>query len=130
MQDLETLEIAREHPYIYRLSSLGIEAQRRWRGVEFAAEVARLLTGGTRDWHLGDHLEQAAARAGLNLAEMEQAIEGGTHHEEIEANQQRLEESGHWGVPTYVFNNEPFFGQDRIDLLRWRLDQHNLSRSE
>jgi 2-hydroxychromene-2-carboxylate isomerase len=24
---------------------------------------------------------------------------------------------GHWGVPTFVFENEPFFGQDRIDLL-------------
>jgi len=22
--------------------------------------------------------------------------------------------SGHWGVPTFVFENEPFFGQDRI----------------
>ena len=25
--------------------------------------------------------------------------------------------SGHWGVPAFVFENEPFFGQDRIDLL-------------
>jgi 2-hydroxychromene-2-carboxylate isomerase len=29
-------------------------------------------------------------------------------------------------VPTFVFNNEPFFGQDRIDLLVWRLRQHGL----
>jgi hypothetical protein len=31
--------------------------------------------------------------------------------------------AGHWGVPTLVFQGEPFFGQDRIDVLRWRLTQ-------
>jgi len=25
------------------------------------------------------------------------------------------------GVPTFVFENEPFSGQDRIDLLIWRM---------
>jgi len=25
-----------------------------------------------------------------------------------------------------VFNGEPFFGQDRIDLLVWRMRQHGL----
>ena len=34
--------------------------------------------------------------------------------------------AGHWGVPTMVFADEPFFGQDRIDLLVWRLRQHGL----
>ena len=27
---------------------------------------------------------------------------------------------------TMVFDGEPFFGQDRIDLLLWRLRQHGL----
>jgi hypothetical protein len=27
-----------------------------------------------------------------------------------------------------VFNNEPFFGQDRIELLRWRLEKNGLQR--
>ena len=44
----------------------------------------------------------------------------------IEASQRALEEAGHWGVPTMVFEGEPFFGQDRIDLLLWRLRQHGL----
>ena len=35
---------------------------------------------------------------------------------EVAANQAALEAAGHWGVPTLVFNGEPFFGQDRIDL--------------
>ena len=36
--------------------------------------------------------------------------------------------SGHWGVPTFVFENEPFFGQDRIDLLIWRMQSKGLTR--
>jgi len=36
--------------------------------------------------------------------------------------------SGHWGVPTFVFENEPFFGQDRIDLLIWRMQSKGLAR--
>jgi 2-hydroxychromene-2-carboxylate isomerase len=129
VQDLKTFEIAKEQPYIYHLSSLGVEAQRRGRGIEFAAQVSSLLFGGTKDWHLGDHLAKASARAGVDLAEMEQAIDGGTHLEEIEANPRRLEESGHWGVPTFVFEGEPFFGQDRIEMLRWRLSQHGLAHA-
>ena len=37
-----------------------------------------------------------------------------------------LEAAGHWGVPTMVFEGEPFFGQDRIDLLIWRMQQRGL----
>jgi 2-hydroxychromene-2-carboxylate isomerase len=128
VQDLKTLKIAAEQPYIYRISSLGVEAQRRGRGVEFAAEASLLIFGGTRDWHQGDHLAGAAARAGLDFAEMVDALESGNHLAEIEANQLALEQSGHWGVPTFVFEDEPFFGQDRIDTLCWRLDQHGLRR--
>ena len=36
--------------------------------------------------------------------------------------------SGHWGVPTFVFENEPFFGQDRIELLIWRMESRGLTR--
>ena len=34
--------------------------------------------------------------------------------------------AGHWGVPTMVFEGEPFFGQDRLDVLLWRLKQNGL----
>ncbi|MDH3644325.1 MAG: 2-hydroxychromene-2-carboxylate isomerase, partial [Gammaproteobacteria bacterium] len=71
VQDLKTFEISAEQPYIYRLSKLGVEAQRRGKGVELAARVSSLLFGGTKDWHLGDHLGEACARAGLSLADME-----------------------------------------------------------
>lgn len=128
VQDMQTLSVAAEQPYIHRLSALGIEAQRRGRGLPFVTEVSALIFGGTPDWDQGEHLAQAAARAGLNLAELEAAIDGGDQLAELEQNQQALTDAGHWGVPTMVVRNEPFFGQDRIDTLRWRLDQYGLAR--
>jgi len=37
------------------------------------------------------------------------------------ANQTAMFTYGHWGVPTYAYNNEPFYGQDRLDQLKWRI---------
>ena len=128
VQNMETLQIADEQPHIFHLTHLGIEAERRGKGIEFAKQVSHLIFGGTRNWHQGRHMTDAAARAGLDLAAMEQALQSGDHGDEVDANQKALEASGHWGVPTFVFRREPFFGQDRIDLLRWRLDQKGLTR--
>ena len=128
VQDLQTLKIAEEQPYIHRLTKLGVEAQRRGKGIEFAKEVSHVIFGGTKDWHLGEHLHNAALAAELDLQAMDHAVEVGDHANEIETNQHELEKSGHWGVPTMVFRGEPFFGQDRIDTLRWRLDKCGIKR--
>jgi 2-hydroxychromene-2-carboxylate isomerase len=127
VQDMQTYRVAAEQPYIHRLTRLGVEAARRGNGPRFAREVSQLIFGGTRDWHLGEHLAGAARRAGLDLAAMEAAIaEPASHDAEIAANQQALAAAGHWGVPTFVFEGEPFFGEDRIDTLRWRLGKAGL----
>jgi len=129
VQDPHSFKIAAVQPYIHRLTYLGVEAERRGHGLAFADEVSRLIFGGTRDWHLGDHLQQAAARAGLDLAQMEAAsADSGSHRAEVEANQEALTHSGHWGVPTFVLEGEAFFGQDRIDTLRWRMEKKGLRR--
>ena len=129
VQDFKTMTVSSEQPYIYRLTKLGVEASRRGKGLDFIHQVADLLFGGTRDWDQGDKLKRAAAKAELNLTELDQAIAAGDHMDEIERNHEALDASGHWGVPTLVYQNEPFFGQDRVDTLRWRLDQRELSRS-
>ena len=123
VQDLETFEVAEEQPYIHRLVGLGVEAERRGKGVDLAYHVSHLIWGGEPGWNEGDRLAEAVAKAGLDLEEMETAIAGYDPMTDIEANQAALEAAGHWGVPTMVFEGEPFFGQDRIDTLRWRLDK-------
>ncbi len=130
VMELETLTISDEQPYIYELSYLGVESQRNGLGIEFAAEVSKLIFGGTENWNEGDHLKLAAQRAGLDLESMKNNIvDEDSYLNEIHENQERLEAAGHWGVPTLVFDGEPFFGQDRIKTLCWRLDQKGLRKS-
>lgn len=131
VQDYATRQVAKEQPYIYRLTRLGVEAARRGRALPFVAETSRVIWGGdVQGWHEGTHLAEAAARAGLDLAAMDAAVaaDPASHDATIEQNQRDLETAGHWGVPTMVFQGEPFFGQDRIDLLVWRMEQHGLRR--
>ena len=126
-QDFTAMAMAEEQPYIHRLVRLGVEAERRDKGIEFAAEVSRVIFGGTAGWDQGDHIKEAAARAGLDLADLETAIEDPASHDaEIEKNQEDQKAAGHTGVPLFVYNGEPFFGQDRIDTLRWRLQKDGL----
>lgn len=128
VQDTATRRIAADQPHIRRITRLGQAAARRGKGLAFAHEAGRLIWGGAEGWNEGDHLAGAAARAGLDLAQLdaeaqrdEMALDA-----EIAANQNALEAAGHWGVPTLVFAGEPFFGQDRIEMVRWRMEQKGL----
>lgn len=129
VQDFVTREVAAEQPYIYRLTRLGVAAVERGRGLPFIDEVSQIIWNGTVvGWHEGAHLADATARAGLDLTELDAAIaaDPARYDAVIEQSQRDLEAAGHWGVPTMVFQDEPFFGQDRIDLLVWRMKQHGL----
>jgi 2-hydroxychromene-2-carboxylate isomerase len=131
IQDGITREVAAEQPYIYRLTRLGIAAVERGRGLAFIDQVSRVIwSGKVVGWHEGPHLAEASARAGLDLAELDAAVGADPAHFDamIADNQGALEAAGHWGVPTMVFEGEPFFGQDRIDLLVWRMQQRGLRR--
>lgn len=131
VQNLATREIAEEQPLIRRICRMGQAATRRGKGLAFAGEVSRIIfSGEVDDWHEGDHLAAAAARAGLNLAEIEAeaASDADALDAEIAENQSALEAAGHWGVPTLVFEGEPFFGQDRIDMALWRMEQKGLTK--
>ena len=128
VQDVRTRVIAEEQPHIYRLTRLGQAAARRGKGLAFAHEAGQIIWGGAVDWHIGDHLAGAARRAGLDLAELEiEAVDDAVALDnEIAANQVALEIAGHWGVPTLVFEGEPFFGQDRIEMAKWRMEHKGL----
>jgi 2-hydroxychromene-2-carboxylate isomerase len=130
VQDVATMEVAAEQPYIHRLTRLGVAAQRRGRGLAFIHEVGKLTFGGVKGWNQGDHLAGATARAGLDLSELdaEIAADPAGFDAEIERNEAAQKSAGHWGVPLMVFRGEPFFGQDRIDVLLWRMQQAGLTR--
>jgi 2-hydroxychromene-2-carboxylate isomerase len=130
VQNVGTRQIAEEQPYIYRMTRLGQAAARRGKGIAFAHEAARLIWGTAENWHEGDHLAGAAKRAGLVLSELDAVAlsDAEALDAEIHANQAALEAGGHWGVPTLLFEGEPFFGQDRIEMALWRMQQKGLEK--
>jgi len=129
VQDIVTREIAADQPHIFRLVRLGALAAEQGIGLDFIYEVSTLIWSGKVNWTEGSYLEDAVARAGGDLAAMDQEII--TRESELEAaidaNHADQRAAGHWGVPLMVFNGEPFFGQDRIEALIWRMKQHGLT---
>ncbi|CAN5763759.1 hypothetical protein BH11PSE3_BH11PSE3_02260 [soil metagenome] len=53
------------------------------------------------------------------------AGEGGVEHDRLRG---QAEEAGIFGVPTFVFDGELFWGGDRLGLLRERLDEKGVVR--
>ena len=124
VQEAKAGLIAAEQPYIHRLTRMGVLAceQGDNAGWAFLDEVSRLIWSGT-PWNEGDVLANAVARAGFDLAELDsrQDSEAERLSAVIECNQ-AAHSAYHWGVPVMVFREEAFFGQDRIDLLEWRVN--------
>lgn len=130
IMNVGTGEVQAEQPYIMGVSRMGVAAAEAGRGFDFAREAAKVIwSGSTPDWHLGDHLDNAARAAGLDPAALHAAIDADTARIDavIEQNEADANAAGHWGVPLMVFNGEPFFGQDRIEDLFWRMGQHGLT---
>lgn len=126
VMDMSTREVAEDQPYIHRVSRLGAAAERMGRGLAFVRAASHAIWSGEVDnWHEGDHLMRALESAGLDAAEAERMVteQAAELDAEIAANEAAQRNAGHWGVPLFVFNDEPFFGQDRIDHLIWRLQQ-------
>jgi 2-hydroxychromene-2-carboxylate isomerase len=119
----------KDQPYIHRLTHLGVAAAERGRGLAFLCEASAVIWSGEVDnWHEGDHLAGAAARGGLDFGEMAAAVDAEPERfaAMVEANQAAQRAGGHWGVPLMVFAGEPFFGQDRFEQLKWRLQEAGL----
>jgi 2-hydroxychromene-2-carboxylate isomerase len=131
VQDMTTLDVAEQQPNIQRLTRLGAAAQLEGRSLAFTFAITKVLwDGSVTGWDQGDHLAKAANAAGFDLAAMDAAITADPDRYErvIADNERDHAASGHWGVPTFAFQNEPFFGQDRIDLLIWRMESKGLKR--
>lgn len=126
--DLATGVVAAQQPLIERLNALGLAAEARGAGLDFAAACAARIWG-FENWHADESLDQAARAAGASLAALEAwAGENRARIAETLARNEADHARHHWGVPLMALDDEPFFGQDRIDALRWRLDQRGLRR--
>ncbi|MEX3010891.1 2-hydroxychromene-2-carboxylate isomerase [Hoeflea sp. TYP-13] len=111
-------------PRIHHLNHLTAAADEAGKGWAFLDQVARLIWDGTtKNWHTGQALADATARAGLDHGDLtRRAKENADAYDALfAANHERLLAAGHWGVPVFVHEGEPFYGQDRFDQLLWRM---------
>lgn len=75
-----------------------------------------------------DQMKAVVARAGGDAAAFEAYVNGPgrAEHDGLRAEAETL---GVFGVPTMIFEGELFWGGDRVDMLKARLDGHGLRRS-
>lgn len=131
LMDFATRTYPTEQPHIHRLTRLGQLAAERGQGLAVLRSVSHLIWSGEVDgWHEGDHMAEAFAKAGCDLAEMDavQAAEAERLDAAIKQNEADQRTGGHYGVPLMVYEGEPFFGQDRYDQLVWRMQQKGMAR--
>jgi 2-hydroxychromene-2-carboxylate isomerase len=131
--DPATRTYPKEQPYIHDLTHRGVVAAEQGRGLAYLSEVSRVIwSGETDNWPEGDHLDEAARRAGLDPLALKTVAAGEAARlaAVVDANQVAQREAGHYGVPMIAFNGEAFFGQDRFDQFKWRLEQEGLQRRE
>lgn len=130
VMNLATGKVEAEQPLMKPLMELGVAAEETAQaGLRFARAVSRRIWGGVENWPDETHMIEASREAGLDLAALR--AHAATNADMIAATIARNEEAQmthHWGVPLMVLDDEPFFGQDRLDSLVWRLDQMGLRR--
>ena len=122
---MEPLALA-EQPHIGPLTRMAVLAVQKGLGTTYLNTVMRLIWDGAQEnWHEGYHLARAVEVAGLDFEELTERAEAEANRLDaiIDGNNESLSSVGHWGVPCSVFRGEPFFGQDRLAVLNWRLDQ-------
>jgi 2-hydroxychromene-2-carboxylate isomerase len=129
VQDRETRSVAKDQPYIMRVSRLGALAAEQGKGFAFVRAASKMMwSGEVEGWHEGGRLAARADSVGLDGAALETEVAAHPFRLDkiIEGNEDAQQKAGHWGVPLFVFEGEPFFGQDRIEHLVWRMKQRGL----
>jgi 2-hydroxychromene-2-carboxylate isomerase len=117
-----------KQPYIGWVVRLCAYAQMQGKSLECVNQLSHLIFGNQEE-HWPAHVKERFNRIeGLDYDEAIRFIQ--ENPEKVDAvwleNSQVQTQAGHGGVPLYIFNGEPFFGQDRFDQFVWRLRQSGL----
>lgn len=116
-------------PSSTKLSTHAIMAANETGGSMDAMRAAEAVLTGLwgHDQNMDDHGVVAAALRGVGLDGDALVAQGeanaNSYTAKIEADTQQALEQGVFGAPSYVYQDEVFWGQDRLELLDWRLSQ-------
>lgn len=114
-----------EHfPTPFHMSS-GVIIAARQEGTDVYALTRALMRGcwaDELDISDGDTVAKIADGVGLDGAALLAASEAPAVADELSANTDAALAAGAWSVPSFVVDGELFFGQDRLEMIAWRLD--------
>ncbi len=100
----------------YRCLAVAVHAKSIGKLETFSMAALQGIFTGT-DVSSDRNLRRICEASGLDWAACQKAIADSPWLEEVDRNAAELERLGQWGVPTMVFRDEVFWGQDRIDSL-------------
>lgn len=113
-------------PYDTLAASLLILAVRQQAGAGTAVDAAGAILRGcwVEERNMADEAGLKAVLAAQRLDPgLLAASKDSRYTQEYERLTQEAIERDVFGAPTYVLDGEPFWGQDRLDLLAWRLER-------
>ncbi|HEX6389034.1 MAG TPA: 2-hydroxychromene-2-carboxylate isomerase [Solirubrobacteraceae bacterium] len=96
---------------------------------EFVLTASRAIWAQAVDVATDRGLRDVCERAGLDWAACAAALEDADLRARVDANTAALADLGMWGVPVFVLDGEPYWGQDRIEDVAAALREPSL-RSE
>jgi 2-hydroxychromene-2-carboxylate isomerase len=113
-------------PYDTLAAALLILAVKRAVGGDAAVNLTGAILRGcwVEERNMADEgeLKAALVAQGLDSALLAQSKDAAYPAEHDRLTQEAIERDV-FGAPTYVYRGEPFWGQDRLDLLAWRLSR-------
>jgi 2-hydroxychromene-2-carboxylate isomerase len=96
---------------------------------EFVLEASRGIWAEAADVSRDKVLRPICERAGLDWPSCRAALDDPDLRARVDADTLALSELGHWGVPVFVFEGEPFWGQDHIEDLEIALREAGFERA-
>jgi 2-hydroxychromene-2-carboxylate isomerase len=112
---------------VWRCLTVAEHAAAAGRLREFVLAASRGIWGEGVDVLRDAPLRKLCEGIGLRWDDCAAAITNADYRQRVEDNTARLEQLGQWGVPVFVFNDEAYWGQDRIEDLEHALRKAGLS---
>jgi len=109
-----------------RCLAIGVLAGDRGKIREWVLAVSKGIWAQAADVCDDEVLRGICERVGLDWAEAQAAIGDPEIERRVLADTDSLVALGQWGVPVFVFNGEPYWGQDRIEDLERSLNDAGL----
>ncbi len=113
-----------DQPRLYRIHNMLYRAHQSGEEYRLYSTLMRLIwSGRTRDWDNKQHLNACLAKCDLPgdlIDQPDELLPDAAAY--FTTNEQAMYACGHWGVPLFSWRGEPFYGQDRLDQLRWRIE--------